>query len=96
VPGWLLFRDGCPGGELPDQVAARADRVVAAVRETGAAVALFGHGHIFRVIAARWLGLPTAAGAQFLLDTASESVLGAYEGVPAIERWNLKFDALGR
>jgi broad specificity phosphatase PhoE len=91
VPGWLLFRDGCPGGESPEDVSLRADRLVAAVRESGGAVALFGHGHIFRVLAARWLGLPVAFGAQLLLDTASESVLGAYEGVPALERWNVTF-----
>jgi broad specificity phosphatase PhoE len=89
VPGWLVFRDGCPGGESPGQIAGRADRVVAAIRAADGPVALFAHGHFFRVLAARWLGLPTLAGSHFLLDTATESVLGHYRGIPAIERWNV-------
>jgi probable phosphoglycerate mutase len=87
-PGWMLFADGCPGGETPSQVAARIDRVIARIRLVEGDVALFAHGHIFRVFAARWLGLPAAAGSHFLLDTATLSVLSHYHGIPAVKRWN--------
>jgi broad specificity phosphatase PhoE len=90
APDWLLFRDGCPDGETADQVAARVDRVIARARAVEGLVALFAHGHVFRVLVARWLGLPAAAGCQFLLDTATISVLGYYRGIPAIKRWNNK------
>jgi broad specificity phosphatase PhoE len=89
APGWLVFRDGCPGGESPSQIAERADRIVAIIHAAEGPVALFAHGHFFRVLAARWLGLPTLAGSHFRLDTATESVLGSYRGIPAIERWNV-------
>jgi probable phosphoglycerate mutase len=92
VPGWLLFRDGCPGGELPDQVGERVDRVIARVRATDGHVALFAHGHVFRVFAARWLGLPVAAGCHFLLDTATLNVLSYYRGIPALQQWNAPLD----
>jgi probable phosphoglycerate mutase len=88
APGWMLFRDGCPGGESPAQVSARADRLVARVRSVEGDVALFAHGHIFRVFAARWLGLPATAGCHFLLDTATLSILSYYRNLPAIRRWN--------
>ena len=88
APGWLLFRDGCPGGERPEDVGARADRLIARVRATGQDVAMFAHGHLFRVLVARWIGLPATAGSHFLLDTATMSVLGYYMGVPAVKRWN--------
>jgi probable phosphoglycerate mutase len=88
APGWMLFSDGCPGGESPDAIGARVDRLIARCRATAGHVALFAHGHIFRVFAARWLGLPVAAGSGFLLDTASLSVLSYYHGVPALKRWN--------
>ena len=61
-PDWQLFRDGCPGGEAPDEVGARADRVVSRVRALGANVLLFSSAHFLRVLAARWLGLEPAAG----------------------------------
>jgi broad specificity phosphatase PhoE len=86
---WQLFRDGCPGGESPDQVAARADRVIRRVRAIGEDVLLFSSGHFFRVFAARWLGLEPAAGKYFLLGTASLSALG-YEhdrSEPVIRLW---------
>ena len=89
-PGWLLFRDGCPGGEMPDQVGARADRVIVRLRAVGGDVLLFSSGHFLRVLAARWLGLDVAAGAYFVLGTASLSTLG-YEHDrtdPAIRLWN--------
>ncbi len=75
-PDWQLFRDGCPGGESPNQVGARADRVVSRVRAVHGDVLLFSSGHFLRVLAARWLGLEPAAGRYFLLGTASLSALG--------------------
>jgi probable phosphoglycerate mutase len=92
-PGWLLFRDGCPGGESPEQVGERTDRVIARLRETRGNVALFAHGHVFRVLAARWLGLPTNDGCRFLLDTATLSVLSYYRGIPSVKRWNAALPA---
>ena len=88
VPGWIIFDDGCPGGESPAQVVDRVDRVIVSAKAAHGHVALFAHGHFFRVFAARWLGLPPSAGARFLLDTATLSVLSFYRGVPAIKRWN--------
>jgi probable phosphoglycerate mutase len=87
-PGWMLFTDGCPGGEGPAAVAARADRVIARIRAIEGDVALFAHGHFFRVVVARWLGLPAAAGSHFLLDPATVSVLSHYRGIPAVKGWN--------
>ncbi len=89
-PGWELFRDGCPGGESPAQVAVRADRVVRRVRAVPGNVLLFSSGHFLRLLAARWLGLEPAAGRFFALNTASLSALG-YEHVlsqPVIQFWN--------
>ena len=89
-PDWHLFRDGCPGGETPDQVGDRADRVVARVRRASGNVLLFSSAHFLRVLTARWLGLDAEAGRYFLLDTASLSILG-YEhdlSEPAIRLWN--------
>jgi broad specificity phosphatase PhoE len=88
APGWLIFRDGCPGGEAPAQVAARADRVIARARAAGGDVALFAHGHVLRVLAARWIGLPPGAGQHFLLDTGTLCVLGYYQEIPAVRVWN--------
>ena len=88
APGWLIFRDGCPGGETPEQVGARADRVIARVRAVEGDVALFAHGHVLRVLVARWLGLPAGAGQHFLLDTGTFSVLADYHGIPALKTWN--------
>jgi broad specificity phosphatase PhoE len=89
-PDWQLFRDGCPGGESPDQVGARADRVVDRMRAAEGDVLLFSSGHFLRVLAARWLGLEPAAGRFFLLSTASLSALG-YEhnrSQPVIRLWD--------
>jgi probable phosphoglycerate mutase len=88
APGWMIFSDGCPGGEDPEEIGARADRVIAKVRAVEGNVALFAHGHIFRVFAARWLGLPATAGRHFLLDTATLNILGYYREIPAVKRWN--------
>ncbi len=89
-PDWDLFRDGCPGGETPDQVGARADRVVGRLRAIKGDVLVFSHGHFLRVLAPRWLGLRAAAGQHFLLDTASLSALGYEHKLtrPAIRLWN--------
>jgi probable phosphoglycerate mutase len=89
-PGWYLFRDGCPGGESVGDVGARADRVIARLHDEGGRVLLFGHGHFFRVLAARWVGLPPGDARHLLMDTASLSVL-SYEHTlddPAIRLWN--------
>jgi len=89
-PDWQLFRDGCPGGESPDQIGARADRVVRRVRAIDADTLLFSSGHFLRVLAARWLGLDPGAGRYFLLGTASLSAVG-YEhdrSDPVIRFWN--------
>lgn len=75
-PDWQLFRDGCPGGETPEQVGVRADRVIGRVRAIQGNVALYSSGHFLRVLAARWLGLEPGAGRYFLLSTASLSALG--------------------
>jgi broad specificity phosphatase PhoE len=87
-PGWMIFRDGCPGGEIPEEVGERADRVIARVRAAPGDVALFAHGHIFRVLVARWIGLPAAGSRHFLLDTATLNVLGYYRDSPAVKVWN--------
>jgi broad specificity phosphatase PhoE len=89
-PDWLLFRDGCPGGESPEQVGARADRVVARMRAVNGDVLLFSSGHFLRVLASRWLGLGAVAGQYFLLGTASLSALGYEHKLtePAIRLWN--------
>ena len=89
-PDWQLFRDGCPGGESPSEVAARADRVVNRVRAVDGDVLLFSSGHFLRVLTARWLGLEPQAGRYFLLSTASLSAL-SYEhdrSQPVIQLWN--------
>jgi len=88
APNWMVFTDGCPGGETPEQVGARADRVINRVRAATGRVALFAHGHLLRVLAARWIGLPPSAGQHLLLDTSTVGVLGYYQTVPAMKRWN--------
>jgi probable phosphoglycerate mutase len=90
-PGWNLFRDGCPGGESPEQVSARADRLISRVRAWQGEVALFSHGHFGRVIAVRWVGLPAGDGEFLLLDPASVSIFSYEHGNPAapvIALWN--------
>ena len=85
---WMIFRDGCPGGESPEQIGVRVDRVIAKARAAEGNVALFAHGHIFRVFAARWIGLSSRAGQHFLLNTATLNVLGYYRDTPALKIWN--------
>jgi broad specificity phosphatase PhoE len=89
-PGWYLWRDGCPGGETPGQVAERVGRLVDELREQGVDVALFGHGHALRALAARWLGLGPEAGGLFALETATLSTLGYEREVPVMWAWNLR------
>ena len=89
-PDWNMFRDGCPGGESPEEVAARADRVISRVRAIQGDVLLFSSGHILRTLAARWLALDAGGGRYFLLSTASLSML-TYErnlSRPVIGLWN--------
>lgn len=89
-PGWRLFEDGCPGGETLDAVGARADQVIARARASAGSLLLFGHRDIFRVLAARWLGLSAQAGRNFYLATASLSILGHHHDLdePVIHLWN--------
>lgn len=89
-PDWFLFRDGCPGGESVEAVGARADRVIARLRALNADVVLFSHGHFLRVLGARWLGTPAAAGRLLLLTTASLSILGYEHNLeePVLRLWN--------
>jgi len=89
-PDWELFRDGCPGGESPQQVAARADRVVSRVRSVTGNVLLFSSGHFLRMLATRWIGIEPINGQSLMLGTASLSAVG-YENsltYPAIRLWN--------
>jgi broad specificity phosphatase PhoE len=89
-PDWQLFRDGCPGGESPTQIGARAERVVSRVRAVQGNVLLFSSGHFLRVLAARWLGLEPGAGKYFLLSTASLSALGYEHNLsqPVLALWD--------
>jgi len=87
-PGWDLWVDGAPGGETAAQIGRRADRVVEAALAAEGDVALFAHGHVLRVLGARWVGLPPDAGRLLALSTASVSVLGWERETAVIERWN--------
>ncbi|MFY4727840.1 histidine phosphatase family protein [Nitrospira sp. BLG_2] len=90
-PDWELFRDGCPGGESPQQVSVRADRIVKRVREVSGNVLIFTSGHFMRVLATRWLGLEPSVNCKFfMLSTASLSALGYEHDVtrPVIRLWN--------
>ena len=87
-PGWSLWRDGSPGGETLAQAGERADRVITRALAAEGDVALFAHGHILRVIAARWLSLPPERGASFALDTAALSELGFERENRVVTRWN--------
>lgn len=89
VPGWTIWTDGPLGGETADQVAARLNRVVARVRDSGVEQAIcFAHGHILRALTVTWLGFDLSLGAQFPLDTGTISILGEAKDLPALERWN--------
>ena len=89
-PGWNLFRDGCPGGEYLADVIARADRVLPLLRAATGDAIVFAHGHLLRVLATRWAGLPPDAGMRFSIDPASLSILSTdpHTQQPVLERWN--------
>jgi probable phosphoglycerate mutase len=96
-PGWNIFRDGCPGGESPGQVSARADRLIAHLRKLDGKVALFSHGQFGCVLAARWIGLPIGEGPHFVLGPASLGILGYdpdHPDVPIISVWNAFSDEI--
>jgi probable phosphoglycerate mutase len=87
-PGWTLWDDGVPGGERVEDVGTRVDRLIAEVRSTPGDVALFAHGHVLRILAARWLGQEAAGGRFYALDPAGVSVLGYEHTWAVIARWN--------
>ena len=87
-PGWVLWRDGAPGGEQPAEVADRVDRVVGDLRGAEGDVVVFSHGHLLRALALRWIGAPIGLGHHLVLDTGTLSVLGTKRGDPVIRRWN--------
>ena len=87
-PGWGLWRDGCPGGESPAQVGARADRMLESIEGVEGDIALFAHGHILRVIAARWIGLGPEGGGLLALSTATLSALGFERERRVVRLWN--------
>ena len=87
-PNWSLWRDGCPGGETAEDVGRRADRVLAEVRRVDGDVLIFAHGHVLRVLAARWLGETPEGGRHYALQTATLSVLGYEHADPVIRLWN--------
>ena len=92
VPGWIIWKSGVSGGESADQVGARCDRVIARCSNVEGDVALFAHGHVLRILAARWLGLPAMGGRYLALDTASLSVLGHEHEARVIRNWNESYD----
>ncbi len=87
-PGWTLWHDGVPDGETAADVGARVDRVISELRETDGDAAVFSHGHVLRVLAARWLGLEPTAGRLFALDPATISILGYERETPVVRLWN--------
>jgi broad specificity phosphatase PhoE len=87
-PDWVLWRDGCPGGESPEQVGARADRALERLRAADGEAIAFAHGHILRVVTARWIGMAPAAGARFALRAGALSTLGFERKTEVISRWN--------
>ena len=87
-PGWEIFRDGCPGGETPERMAERADALLSDVRELDGNVLVFGHGHCFRAIAARFLDLPIGSATSLQLDAGTISVVGDGRDGPALLLWN--------
>jgi probable phosphoglycerate mutase len=88
VPGWTLWTDGVAGGETAAEVGLRADRVIERALGAAGDTLCFAHGHVLRVLAARWVGLPSSCGRVLLLGPGSSSVLGWERETPAIERWN--------
>ena len=87
-PHWDLWRDGCPGGERPAAVGARADRVLTRLGDLPGTAIAFAHGHVLRVLTARWLAMDVSAGARFKLAPAGVGVLGFERETAVIDRWN--------
>ena len=87
-PGWNVWTAPLVGGETIDEAGARADRVIRRLRQTEGDVAVFGHGHMLRILGARWCDFPANAGAHLALDTASISILGYERTTPVIRSWN--------
>lgn len=87
-PGWTVWSGGCPGGETADDVAARLEPLMAELRASDGDVALFAHGHVLRILAARWIELPASGGARLALGTAALSVLDYERETPVIRLWN--------
>jgi broad specificity phosphatase PhoE len=92
VPGWTLFANGVPNGETAAEVGNRADRILAEVAAVSGDVLLFAHGHVLRILAARWLGLEPSAGRLFALDPATLSTLGHEREQPVLRSWNVALD----
>jgi broad specificity phosphatase PhoE len=88
VPGWTVWTAPSPGGETLEQVAGRVDRVITCARAGDGPVALFAHGHVLRVLTARWCELDPIEGRRFPLDTGTVGILGYEHGFPGIRRWN--------
>lgn len=88
VPDWTVWTRPTPGGETPEQLTTRLDRVVAKVRAAGERVLVFGHGHSLRALTARWIEQPVTEGRFFKLDTATVSRLGYERDFPVVLRWN--------
>jgi broad specificity phosphatase PhoE len=87
-PGWTLWTHGVPGGETVEEVGRRADRVIAKLRGAHGDIAVFAHGHVLRVLAARWIELSSERGRSFVLDVGAVCVLGYERAMPVILRWN--------
>ena len=88
-PGWWLWTDGCPGGEMPDDVGARADHIIAEVADLDGTVALVAHGHLLRVLGARWVEEPPAFGSRLFLGTGTISLLGFERDTRVLRAWNM-------
>ena len=88
-PGWNLFCDGCPGGESPGQIGARVGRVIGRLHHVDGAALAFAHGHVLRVLTARWLEMEVAAGARFKLEAGSLGILGHERETQVIEAWSI-------
>lgn len=87
-PDWSIWTDGAPGGESPEEIRDRVDRVVARCRDAGGRCLLFAHGHVLRTLSARWIEQPVTVGAYLPLDTAKVCVLSFDRGTPTLDRWN--------
>lgn len=92
APDWTVWKDGAPGGESPQQVSDRVDRVIKRYSAFTGRVLLVAHGHVLRALGARWLGQPVALGEHLPLDTATLCILGYDRGLPVLQRWNCQLN----